>query len=87
MSDIIYITMALFIRQDDIRTDLQKRISDDLQAKAKKMSKLTDDTDLVEDSEYIKGTKETTSLAWVWALIALAFIAITAWLIITGLAR
>lgn len=87
MSDIIYITMALFIRQDDIRTDLQKRISDDLQAKAKKLSKLTDDTDLVEDSEYIKGTKNTTSLAWVWALIVLAFIAITVWLIITGLAR
>lgn len=87
MSDIIYITMALFIRQDDIRTDLQKRISDDLQTKAKKLSKLTDDTDLVEDSEYIKGTKKTTSLAWVWALIVLAFIAITGWLIITGLAR
>lgn len=79
--------MALFIRQDDIRTDLQKRISEDLQTKAKNPPKITDTTDLVEDSEYIKGTKTTTSLAWVWALIVFAFVVITIWLVITGLAR
>lgn len=79
--------MALFIRQNDERTELQKRIATELQGKAKKRIELADSPDLVEDSEYIKGSKKTTSLAWVWLLIIIAFVGIAIWLMATGLAR
>lgn len=79
--------MALFIRQDDERTELQKRIATELQGKTKKRTELADAPDLVEDSQYIKGTKTTTSLALVWVLIIIIFVGIAIWLIATGLAR
>ena len=79
--------MALFIQQDDERTELQKRISSDLQDKAKKRTELAESPDLVEDSQYIKGSKRTTSLAWIWVLIILAFVGIAIWLMVTGLAQ
>lgn len=79
--------MALFIRQDDERSELQKRIAADLQTKAKKREELAKSPDLVEDSEYIKGTKKTTSLAWAWVLILVAGISVAMWLIVTGMAR
>ncbi len=79
--------MGLFIRQEDSRSELQQRIAAELQEKAKKRLDLAEAPDLVEDSQYIKGFKRTTSLAWVWALIVIAFVVIAIWLMITGLAR
>lgn len=79
--------MALFIRQDDERTELQKRIATELQGKAKKRVELADSPDLVDDSRYIKGTKRTTSLAWAWVLIVIATVGIAIWLMIIGLTR
>ena len=66
----------MYIRQDDKRSELQERIAAGLQEKSKQKAKLDADTpDGVEDSAYIKGTKQTTSLAWVWVLIVIAVIA------------
>ena len=66
----------MYIRQDDKRSELQERIAAGLQEKSKQKAKLDTDTpDGVEDSAYIKGTKQTTSLAWVWVLIVIAVIA------------
>ena len=66
----------MYIRQDDKRSELQERIAAGLQEKSKQKAKLDADTpDGVEDSAYIKGTKQTTSLAWVWLLIVIAVIA------------
>lgn len=79
--------MALFIRQDDERTELQKRIATELQGKAKKRVELADSPDLVDDSQYIKGTKRTTSLAWAWVLIVIVIVGIAIWLMIVGLTR
>jgi type VI protein secretion system component VasF len=79
--------MALFIKQDEQRSELQKRISAELQEKSKERSKLADRPDGVDDSEYIKGTRVTTSLAWVWILIVAAVIGIAIWLMVLGLAR
>ncbi len=68
--------MGMYIRQDDKRTELQERIAAGLQDKAKRKAKIDDDTpDGVDDSAYIEGTKQTTSLAWVWVLIVVAIIA------------
>jgi len=64
--------MALYTKQEVERTELQKRVAEGLQDKAKKARELSDGPDLVEDSAYIKGTKKTTSLAWVWILIVIA---------------
>lgn len=79
--------MALFIRQDEQRTELQKRLATELQDKAKERARLADLPDGVDDSQYIKGTKKTTSLAWAWAIILFVALVIAVWLIILGMAH
>lgn len=69
--------MGLYTEQEVEKTELQKRIAEGLQDKAKRARELTDGPDLVEDTAYLKGTKKTTSLAWVWILIVIAIVAVT----------
>lgn len=73
--------MALFIRQDDSRTKLQERLAAELQAKAKARAKV-ERPDGVTDSNYLKETKTTTSLAWVWILIVVAAVGVVIWLML-----
>jgi len=61
--------MALFIRQNEEKSEFQQRLAAELQEKARKKA-AGDQPDGVTDSAYLKGTKETTSLAWVWIVIA-----------------
>jgi hypothetical protein len=61
--------MALFIKQNDNRSELQERVAAELQEKAKSRAAQTEQPDGVTDSNYLKDTKETTSLAWVWVVI------------------
>lgn len=75
--------MGLFVQQNSNRTKLQERLAAELNEKAKQKAKL-EDTDLpdgVDDSRYIEGTKTTTSLAWVWVLIAVAAIGAALWFV------
>ena len=81
MSDILRV-MALFIQQGDDRSKLQERLAAELQERAKQKVALQDRPDGVDDSEYMKDTKPTTSLAWIWILVVLVAIAVTAWLTI-----
>ena len=76
--------MALFLNQQNERTELQKRIAAELAEKAKKKALETDGDrpDGVSDSAYLEKTKTTTSLAWVWVLIVVAFIGICIWLVV-----
>lgn len=74
--------MALFVKQDEQRSQLQERVAAELQERAKKRAELADRPDGVVDSQYMKGTKQTTSLAWVWMLIVAAVIVLVIWLII-----
>lgn len=76
--------MSLFMNQETERTELQKRIAAELAEKAKKKSlePTGDRPDGVSDSAYLEQTKRTTSLAWVWILIALAAIGILIWLVV-----
>lgn len=76
--------MALLQKQNDTRTELQKRIAADLQTKARQ-PKPGDLPDGVDDSQYIKGTKQTTSLAGVWIVIVIAAVAVLVWLVATTL--
>lgn len=77
--------MALFMNQQNDRTELQKRIAAELAEKAKKKSLEADSErpDGVSDSAYLEKTKTTTSLAWVWILIIIAVIGIALWLVVS----
>lgn len=75
--------MALFIRQNEDRSRLQERLSAELQERAKKNSATEGKVfDAEKDSTYLDGTKNTSSLAWVWALIVLFAIGLIVWLLI-----
>jgi len=64
--------MALFIQQNDNRSKLQERLETELREKAKARADVdTTLPDGVDDSSYLKGTKKTTTLAWVWIAIIL----------------
>lgn len=74
--------MSLYLQQRDTRSDLQDKITKDLQERAKKKALETERPDGVTDSAYIKDTKQTTSLAWAWVVIGIAIIAIVVWVLI-----
>jgi hypothetical protein len=46
-------------------------------------AKAAENPDGVDDSQYIKGTKTTSSLAWAWVLIGILVFAGLVWLIFT----
>lgn len=70
------------MKQNETRSELQKRVAAELQDKAKKKALEADRPDGVDDSAFVKDTKSTTSLAWVWVLIGIAIVAIAIWLVI-----
>ncbi len=74
--------MALFVRQDENRSELQQRLATELQARAREKAKQAEQPDGVEDSQYIKGTKQTTSLAWLWGIVVILIIAVVIFLMI-----
>ena len=76
--------MALFIRQNEDRSKLQERLAAELQERAKQNADPGGKVfDAEKDSSYLDGTKTTTSLAWVWALIFVAIIGLVVWLIVS----
>ena len=78
--------MALFIKQQDDRTELQNRLATEMQQRAKERAKSADMPDGVDDSQYIKGFKKTTSLAWVWAVLIIIMAIILIYLLSIGVA-
>ena len=74
--------MALFVRQDENRSELQQRLATELQARARDKAKQAEQPDGVEDSQYIQGTKQTTSLAWLWGIVVILIIAVVIFLMI-----
>lgn len=77
--------MSLYLRQQDTRSDLQEKLSKDLQKRAKQKAKTFDQPDGVTDSRYVENTKQTSSLAWVWAVIFVAAVGLLVWLIVSTL--
>jgi hypothetical protein len=69
--------MALFVQQNDNRSKIQERVAAELQDKLKKRAEIDKKLpDGIEDSNYLKDTKKTTTLAWIWILIVAAAIAL-----------
>ena len=60
------------MNQTDRRSKLQERVAAELREKTKN-SQLRDEaaSDSVEDTAYLEGTKQTTTLAWAWIVIAI----------------
>lgn len=79
--------MALFIRQDDERSELQKQIAAELQRKAIDKSAITSRPDGVEDSQYVKGSKVSSHYAWVWVLGILLASGVIIWLTVVNVTR
>lgn len=73
--------MSLYLKQNETRSQLQERLAKELQDRAKRSPETAEQPDGVLDSAYLKDTKQTTSLAWVWVLIALAAIGVVIWLL------
>jgi hypothetical protein len=74
--------MALFIKQQDNRSPMQERIAAELQEKARAKAKEAELPNGIDDSQFIKGTKQTSSLAWVWVLIGFIVVGLIIWLVI-----
>lgn len=73
--------MALFIQQNDNRTKLQEKIAAELREKAARKAQADASMpDGVDDSPYLKGTKETTGLAWAWVAIVVIALGIVVFL-------
>lgn len=71
--------MGIYNQQDEeYKSELQKKLAAELQEKLRtgEHRKVANKPDGIEDSAYIEGTKKTTSLAWIWMLILIAFAAI-----------
>lgn len=77
--------MALFIRQNDNRSQLQERLAAELQEKAKRKAEQADLPDGVSDSNFVKDTKQTTSLAWLWIIISIFMIGLVVWLVVQSI--
>lgn len=71
--------MSLHLKQTEGRSELQQRLDAELRAKAAERARVdADRPDGVDDSAYIKNTKQTTGLSWAWALIAAAMMVVFA---------
>lgn len=73
--------MGIIYNQESNRTELQKRLAQELSEKAKKKNLDPADKlpDGVDDSAYIQGTKQTTSLAWLWLVVLLLVVGAAMW--------
>ena len=74
--------MSLYLKRNETRSQLQDKLAKELQERAKQRAEAFDQPDGVTDSAFLKGTKSTSSLAWIWILILIAIVAIAVWLII-----
>ena len=69
--------MGRYFEQTESRSELQQRIAADLRAKAAQKANKEGEPvpgvsgELIENSEYLKGTKATTTLAPAWVFIVL----------------
>lgn len=76
--------MALYVRQNENRSKLQERLAAELQEKARARAEESARPDGVDDSQYLEGTKKTTSLAWIWLVVVLFVIGAVVFLIVSS---
>lgn len=64
--------MGVLVSKDtEVNSKLNQRISADLRTRAMQTDFTDDDSDGVEDSDYVKDLKKTSSHAWIWIVLIL----------------
>jgi len=61
--------MGLYVKQSDTRSQLQEKLAQELQDRAREKAKQADLPDGVDDSAYIEGTSLTSKFGWVWIVV------------------
>ena len=61
--------MSIVTNKDEDKSRLSQRINADLREKMAETSKISDDPDMIEDSEYVKDMKKTGKFGWVWIVL------------------
>lgn len=61
--------MSIVTNKDEDKSRLSQRINADLRDKMAETSKISDDPDLIEDSEYVKDMKKTGKFGWIWIVL------------------
>lgn len=78
--------MGLYVQRDQKRSELQERVAEELRAKARAAQEREPERpDGVKDSPYLNGTKQTTSLAWIWIIILIAAVGVAIFFIIRSM--
>lgn len=69
--------MSIVTNKDEDKSRLAQRINADLREKMAETSKISDEPDMIEDSEYVKDMKKTGKFGWIWiVLIVLALMSL-----------
>jgi len=77
--------MGLYVKQSDTRSQLQEKLAQELQDRAREKAKQADLPDGVDDSAYIEGTTLTSKFGWVWiVVIAAIIVAGIIWYLVTS---
>lgn len=78
--------MGIIYNQESNRSELQRRLAQELSEKAKKknLEAAEELPDGVDDSAYLENTKRTTSLAWAWVLILVVAVGIAVWFFVAS---
>ena len=76
--------MGLYVKQSDTRSQLQEKLAQELQDRAREKAKQADLPDGVDDSAYIEGTSFTSKHGWVWIVIIAVVVIGAIWLIVTS---
>jgi len=79
--------MALFIRQDEERSELQKRLAAELQEKTRKSVEKNNQIDGVEDSSYIENLKKPAKYSALILLLVVGLASLIIWLTIVNSSR
>jgi hypothetical protein len=62
--------MGVIVNKDNsMENELTRRIDADLREKMSKASKVEEDVDLAEETDYVKDLKKTSKYSWVWILL------------------
>lgn len=76
--------MALFLKTESDRSELQKRLQTELQEKLKKKAELENKKpDGVEDSAYMENKTGTSKMMGFWILLLIAFLIFSFWIILS----
>ena len=77
--------MGLYVKQSDTRSQLQEKLAQELQDRAREKAKQADLPDGVDDSAYIQGTELSGKFGWVWIVIIAAVIIAAIWLLVISI--